>query len=103
MKYKQGAGLATQINQEHAFKQEQEKLKAKHDIQEDNVIVVEKKSVSKFLLKLVITAIKTVATICLLLLASLGILGLIYPEPREALIAVLETILDSVTKLTGIS
>lgn len=90
--YKENAGLAEQIESDREERLKQQELKEKHNIEDENVIVVEKPSLVKFLIKLGIRIVKVLATIIILCLATIGLLGLLYPEPREELILILESI-----------
>lgn len=101
-KFKTGAGLAQQLNQERAFEKEQQKLKEKHHIEDENVVVVEQKSIFRFLIKILISGLKTAATIAILICATLGLLAMIYPEPREAILQVLQTIVEDGKAMLGI-
>lgn len=87
--YKKAAGLASQINEERAVEKEQTELREKHNVEDENVLIVEKPSLIKFILKLTSQGIKDIATILILALATVGVLCIIYPGPREALIEIL--------------
>lgn len=69
------------------FEKEQEELKQKHNLETDK-IVVEKSNMVKFTVNTVKDIIRTVANILLFILAAIGIVALVYPEPRQALIGV---------------
>lgn len=101
-KYKSGVGLAKQINQERQFDQKQKSLRQKHEVKDENVIVVEKPSLAKFLLSTAIAIIKTMVLICVLILATLGMITLIYPEPRNELVRVLVVIVWDCRSMLGI-
>ncbi|MEE1154433.1 MAG: hypothetical protein UH241_04680 [Acutalibacteraceae bacterium] len=73
--------------------EEQKKLRTKYETDE-NVLVVEKSNTLKFILKLVINGTQLVATVLLILLATIGLLGLIYPETRQAYTNILSQILN---------
>jgi len=73
------------MEQEQQQIEEQTKLKEKHNIEEENVIVVEKSNMVKFTIRLVIRAIKFIFTLILLFLAMVGMIALIYPIPRADL------------------
>jgi len=95
------SGLMKEYVQKKEAEKEQKKLKAKHNIEDENVIVVEKKFFLKFMLLILIGVIKTTAFIALLILASLGLLTLLYPEPREELLFVLNDIYSQIREFTG--
>ena len=69
------------------FEKEQEELKQKHNLETDK-IVVEKSNMVKFTVNTVKDIIRTVANILLFILAAIGIVHIVYPEPRQALIGV---------------
>ena len=50
-RYKEGAGLVATIEQEREFEKEQERLREKHQIEAEDVVIVERPSLVKFLLK----------------------------------------------------
>lgn len=91
-------GLVGEIKEEIKFEKEQEDLKEKYKLDVPNdVVVVEKSNVYKFTVKMFVTLVKTIATICLLVLASIGIITLIYPESRAAYTNVMNEILQQLS------
>lgn len=84
MEFKEKA-LVEKIQSEEQEHLHQQKLKEKHGIEDENVVVVEKFSLTKFLIKSFIVLIKTCISISLLALAALGLISLIYAETREPL------------------
>lgn len=102
-RYKEGAGLVATIEQEREFEKEQERLREKHQIEAEDVVIVERPSLVKFLLKLGISTLKTAITIPLLLLALFGLLALLYPQPREELLQVLGTMLQEAKGFIGMN
>lgn len=95
-KYKKG--LVGEIKEEIKFEKEQEDLKGKYnlDVPKD-VVIVEKSNVYKFTVKMLVMFVKSMATICLLVLASVGIITLIYPESRVAYTNVMSEILQQLS------
>ncbi len=77
-------GLEKEKQEKEVFEKEQSQLHRKHNIKDDNVIVVEKTNMTKFTIKMAVRFIKLIATIFLLILAVIGLTTLIYPETREA-------------------
>lgn len=71
---------------------EQENLKQKHDIEDENVVVVEKTPVFRYFLMLC----RVLFTILLFLLATVGAFSLLYPELRELFLKILSETLNSV-------
>ena len=82
--------------------EEQQKLKDKHNIKDNNVVVVEKANMTKFTVKMLIRFVKLIATICLLILAAIGLTTLIFPETREAFTGIFhQVITDTETMITA--
>ena len=71
--------LSERIKKENAKEKEQIRLKKKHQIDQENVVVVEKSNTYKFTIKTIISFIKLIATVTLLILAVIGLTTLVYP------------------------
>lgn len=82
------SGLYKTVKEETAFKENQQKLKKKYQINKPDVVVVEKTNMTKFLIRLLIGFIKFAATTAILILAVIGLLTLIYPQIRAEFISV---------------
>ena len=65
------AKFKTSLVSKKKRQEEQQKLKDKHNIKDNNVVVVEKANMTKFTVKMLIRFVKLTATICLLILAAL--------------------------------
>ena len=75
--------LSERIKKENAKEKEQIRLKKKHQIDQENVVVVEKSNTYKFTIKTIISFIKLIATVTLLILAVIGLtIGLPNSSPR---------------------
>lgn len=96
MKYKKG--FMEQIRIEEEFRREQQQIKKKHDIniKDENIVVVEKTNTFKFIVKLLLLLIRFIATTLILVLAALGAVAIIYPEPRAELIYIINSIIEQV-------
>lgn len=70
----------------------QKKLKKKYKVKNENVYVVEKKTILDLLLKSVIGILKIMSVIILLITSSLGLISLVYTKPRTELFIVLTEI-----------
>ena len=92
-------GLLKEFQEEEAFREEQEKLKAKHDIEDENVVVVEKTNFAKFSVTTLIRLIKLIATILILALAAIGLTALLYPECRMALFSIFNATANQVNSM----
>lgn len=84
--------------EEAAKQQEQKRLHTKHDIKDENVIVVEKSNMIKFSIRSIGVVIRAGATMALLCLAAIGLLCLIYPETRQPLQDVIVQIFNQLTQ-----
>lgn len=87
-RYEQADILQTAIDKQN----EQQHLKDKHNIQDKNVVVVEKTHIFKWIASL----IRVIFTIFLSAITAIGILTLLYPELRTILINILAEILNSI-------
>lgn len=97
MKYK--TMLFVKIKEEEEFKKRQNVIKEKHNIQDDNVIVVEKNNMFKFLVKLFLSAVKFIAAAVILILAGIGLTALIYPRPRAELFVILNQVINDILNM----
>lgn len=77
-------GLVEQIKQEEKEELHQEELKEKYNIEED-IVVVEKSNMVKFLTKTIAGFVRVMAGILLYLLAIVGLAALLFPESRGVL------------------
>ncbi len=85
--------------EETARQQEQQRrLHTKHNIEDENVVVVEKSNMVKFSIKSMGVVIRTGATMVLLCLAAIGLLCLVYPETSQPLQAVIVQIFNQLTQ-----
>lgn len=98
-KYKRG--IVEDIEARHKFEKEQQSLKKKYQLDTEK-IVVEKNNTFKFMIRMVAGMVRIAAQIIICALAILGLMCLIYPGPRAALIQVLFEIYQSVLAYTPI-
>lgn len=91
-KYKNS--LVTAVEERKKLQEEQNKLKEKHGIKEENVIVVEKTNMLKFLIRSLGTVIRVSATILLLMLAAVGLFTLAYVDIRTPFLTTLHEVLQ---------
>lgn len=71
---------------------EQLHLKEKHNIQDENVVIVEKTHIFKWIALL----FRIIFTIILFAMAAIGIFTLLYPDLRQEFIKILFEILNSI-------
>lgn len=91
--------LKAAIREEKEYEQKQAALKERHHIEDENIVVVEQKSLLKFVIKALIAAVKTLAAICLLSLAAVGTIAIIYPTVRAELFNVIVVIVSDVKNM----
>ena len=91
-KYQNANILQTKIDENN----EQQRLKNKHNIADENVVVIEKSNTFKFTVKTVILLIKALSGTALLCLATIGVFTLLYSDLRQYFIGILVDILNSV-------
>ena len=89
-KYKKG--IVEDIKKEQIFEESQQQLKDKYKMTGEKVVIVEKNNFLKYLVKYNVSFVKLVVTIAILILATLGVLTLVYPNSRHELLLVLEDI-----------
>lgn len=87
-KYKNANVLQNKIDDIY----EQEVLKQKHNIESENVVVVEKTQLFKRLTIL----FKSILSVFVLIFAAIGIFTLLYPELRNSFITILHQIIQSI-------
>lgn len=85
--------LSERIKKENAKEKEQIRLKKKHQIDQENV-VVEKSNTYKFTIKTIISFIKLIATVTLLILAVIGLTTLVYPTLRQEFLTIFLDVFD---------
>lgn len=96
------SGFVTGVKKEEAYQREQLRLHQKHEIQDLDVVVVEKDNMGKYLIRVFTGLIRLAASAVLLILAAIGVLALVYPAPRYELLLVAEQVLEQLRQMTGI-
>lgn len=81
-------GLYASYEKQKQISQQQEKLRSKHHIQESSTTVVEKWFVFRYLGQMV----RILCTIVILVLSSIGLVSIIYPDTRTALLQIVQDI-----------
>lgn len=87
-KYKNANVLQNEIDNLN----EQEVLKAKHNIQSENIVVVEKTQLFKWLFILM----KTIFAILVFICTAIGVFTLLYPELRNSFITIINQVIQSI-------
>lgn len=90
-KYKESLVKKIRIEQEE--NQKQKKLQEKYGVQNENVRIVERNNMGKFLVRTMGRCIRITTLIMLFVLAAIGLIALIYPEIRQELLQVLGGVL----------
>ena len=72
-----------------AQEQEQKRLRKKHHVEEEGLLIVKRDNLLKFFVRCLASMVRIGATIFLSLLAAIGLVSLVYPEVREVLLRVL--------------
>lgn len=91
-----------EYKQQEKERKKQEKLLKKHNLEKENVVIVEKANVFKFIIKTLINIIKIAGSIILIILATIGLIGLIYPETRNAYYEIYNSIVNQfISCITG--
>lgn len=93
--------IKEEIKKQEEFKVKQQKLHDKHKNIDSDVVIVEKSSLVKFLIKLTISIFKTLLAIMSVLLCAVGVISLIYPNIRKELFITLSNMLNDLTGLIG--
>lgn len=95
--------LVKAAKEEKEKQEEQERLRTKHHVEDEDVLIVEKPNLIKFLIRCGIRLVHVSATILIIILAAIGLIALIYPEIREVLMQVLERILQDAKHMISVS
>lgn len=92
-------GFAKEAKEVLKQEAEQKQLREKHGIQDNNTLIVEKNNLFKFCIRYFIKIVKIFVTAGIFLLASVGLMSLIYPDVREELMKVLFAIQKEITTM----
>ena len=80
---------------------EQRHLHEKHGIADPNTVIVEKSNMAKFLMRCTAGGVRIIAAAAVFILAAVGLVTLIYPEVRQELFQVLQTIFLETRNMIG--
>lgn len=86
---------AEKIENEQDFNEKQKVLRKKYDVPE-GIIIKEKNNMIKFTVNTIRGFIRIIATIALIILAAIGLMASIYPEPRREIISILIKIYEDI-------
>lgn len=95
--------LASKVAKQEELKQQQEKLRKKFHVREDEIgiIKVVKKRISEIFIDQIDSLIKTALRILICLLAIIGVLALLYPDTRLIMYSLGLDLIDQALKLLG--
>lgn len=88
MKRKKGKfrkAMVGQVRQEEQEHREQEKLRDRYHVEQEDVLIVEKSNMVKFMARTAGALVKILAGLAAFLLAVVGLAALVYPGSRNAL------------------
>lgn len=88
-----------EIKKDKAFKEEQRELHQKHEHIDEDKVIVEKNVAVKATLTFTENIAKAIIGVILILLATVGILTLLYPETRSAFLTLLDSMLKQIKTL----
>lgn len=94
-------GFVSEYKNKKQQEAQENRIKQKHHITDENVVVVEKSNTLKFIIRILVLFLKTAVWITLIILAAVGILCLVYPETRWALFDILSGIRNGTETLIG--
>lgn len=92
-------GLVEKQRENAEYQEEQKSLREKHHIENEDVVVVEKDNMAKFSIRTMGNLIRILATIVILCLAAIGLTAIIYPEAREALLAIFQSAAEQTSEM----
>ena len=92
-------GFVSEYKNKKQQEAQENRIKQKHHITDENVVVVEKSNTLKFIIRVLVLFLKTAAWIILIILAAVGILCLIYPETITELFRILAEIIEGTKTL----
>lgn len=93
--------FAKKAKNDIAYQEEQKRIKAKYNIADENIKVVEKSNLVKFLIRNFIRLTKTIFAVIIIILAACGLIALLYPGPHKELMLIFKEAYD--TTITYIS
>lgn len=93
--------LIRKFKEEQETEQKQRGLRDKYDVENEDVYVVEKNNIFKFLMRGLWWCIRVLAYIVFIALAAVGIIAIIYPDTRDGLIEAFNGIFANFQQLWG--
>ncbi|WP_411328653.1 hypothetical protein [Anaerofustis stercorihominis] len=90
------------IKKEQQFKEEQATLHKKHEEISEDKVIVEKNVAVKATLNMAQNIVKAIFAIIVVILTTVGILTLLYPETREVFFNLVNGLMDQLMQLIGL-
>lgn len=90
------------IKKEQQFKKEQANLHKKHEEISEDKVIVEKNVAVKATLNMAQNIVKAIFAIIVVILTTVGILTLLYPETREVFFNLVNGLMDQLMQLIGL-
>lgn len=90
------------IKKEQQFKEEQTNLHKKHEEISEDKVIVEKNVAVKATLNMAQNIVKAIFAIIVVILTTVGILTLLYPETREVFFNLVNGLMDQLMQLIGL-
>lgn len=87
------------VLKEREFQREQTRLHEKHEEVAEDKVIIETSNTYKFTVKILIGLLKAAAAIVTVILISIGLLAIMYPEIRAELINTLNGILSEISAM----
>lgn len=75
--------FVAEVAKQQEMREQQEQLRNKHNITDNNTVIVEKSNFAKFTINILIRILKFCASIILILLAIIGLYSLLTPDIRN--------------------
>lgn len=88
-KNKYRSALVQKAKEDLAYEKEQRDKRKELNIEDENVIIVEKSNNYKFTINSIKALVKLISRILIIILCTIGLMGLIFPAPRSALFMII--------------
>lgn len=95
-------GLVSGVKKKEEYRQHQNVLHKKHKIADSNVMIVEKNNLGKFTVRTIARMIQVAATIALCILATIGLIAMVYPNVRGELLITGKQMYEYLSVLLGV-
>lgn len=83
------SAFAHKAKKDLAYEKDQQEKRNELNIEDENIIIIEKSNNYKFTINNLKALVQLICIIVIIVLSSVGLLGLIYPAPREAILSII--------------